>query len=353
MVLGPAWQAGDEVKQAPPDDEIAPVVRGAAARLVEDLHRAEEWTGAWSDRELAAALVDAALSACLARLARTGLWGEANRLPSGELWKVAGSLLEVGWLQHAARFKPRGYAGDFELLARIANGVHCEHPLGRAFDAFFLSQAAPQAVRARGEQTGAAIAADRLARPAEAYHVVSVGAGPALDVRRALAVLPADRRSGMCVTLLDLDPEALDFARSQLEPLLPDGVGASLQCTRTNLFRLPQRADPGVALEEADFLVCSGFFDYLDDASAAAMLGWFWRRLAPGGKLLVGNFAPHNPTRAYMEWIGNWYLVYRTVDQMRALAARAGIPPQRVTVGCERLGVDLFLAATKPQGDAP
>jgi hypothetical protein len=333
--------------QAGQPEEPLRIVRTAASRLVDDLQRAEELTGGWSDEQLAVALVDAALSQCLSRLAETQLWGEANRPPSGELWRIAGSLLEVGALQHAARFKPRGYAGDFELLARICENYRCEHPLGRAFDAFFQSQAAPQAVRARTEQTAAAIVSDCLARDRSGYHVVSVGAGPALDVRRALAVLPARRRSDLRVTLLDLDPDALDFACSQLEPLLLAGANTAVDCIRTNLFRLPQRADPGVALEAPDFLACTGLFDYLAEEPAATMLRWFWEQLAPGGLLLVGNFAPHNPTRAYMEWIGNWYLIYRTVPEMRELAARAGIPADRVTIGCERLGVDLFLVATK------
>lgn len=351
MVLGPPWQQGghDSTQRAQPE-EVLPIVREAASRLVDDLDRAERLCASWSDEPLAVALVDAALSSCLASLAKTHLWGDANRLPSGELWKIAGPWLEVGVLQHAARFKPRGYAGDFEMLARICGGYRCEHPLGRAFDAFFQAQAAPQAVRSRTEQTGAAIASDCLARPAGPYHVVSVGSGPALDVRRALGLLPEERRSQVRVTLLDLDPDALGFARSQLEPLLALGAEAALQCTRANLFRLPQKADPGVALEAADFLVCTGLFDYLDDEPAATMLRWFWEQLAPGASLLVGNFAPHNPSRAYMEWIGNWYLIYRTAEQMRELAARAGVPAERVTVGCERLGIDLFLAAGKREG---
>jgi len=349
VVLGPPWQPGEhESTQSPQPDDVLPLVREAASRLVDDLDRAERLTGSWSDEPLAVALVDAALSSCLARLAQTRLWGEANRLPSGELWKIAGSRLEVGVLQHAARFKPRAYAGDFEMLARICGGYRCEHPLGRAFDAFFQAQAAPQAVRSRTEQTGAAIASDCLARPAGPYHVVSVGSGPALDVRRALGLLPEGRRSQLRVTLLDLDPDALDFARAQLAPLLPDGADAALRCTRANLFRLPQKANPGVAVRAADFLICTGFFDYLDEEPAAAMLRWFWERLAPGGSLLVGNFAPHNPSRAYMEWIGNWYLIYRTAEQIRELAARARISPGSVTIGCERLGVDLFLGARKP-----
>ena len=351
MVLGPAWRGdqADPSQRGQSDEAVHSAVRAAAEQLVAALQQAEELTGAWADQPLTTALVDSALSTCLSRLAQTRLWGEANRLPSGELWKIAGERLEVGVLQHAARFKPRGYAGDFEMLARICNDFRCDHPLGRAFDAFFQSQAAPQAVRARTEQTAAAIASDCLSRELPAYHVVSVGSGPALDVAGALAMLPEAPRSSVRVTLLDMDPDALDFARPRLQPLLPAAAASTLTCLRTNLFRLPQKADPSVALEPVDFLVCSGLFDYLEDEPAAAMLGWFWEQLAPGGVLLVGNFAPHNPTRAYMEWIGNWYLIYRTAEALGELAARAGIPAGQVTVGSERLGVDLFLAGRQPE----
>jgi hypothetical protein len=384
VVLGPAWQGdqADRSQSAQGDEAVLSAVRAAAGQLLAALEQAEQLTGGWADQPLAAALVDAALSACLSRLAQTGLWGEANRLPSSELWKIAGPLLEVGVLQHAARFKPRGYAGDFQMLARICDGYRCDHPLGRAFDEFFQNQAAPQAVRARTEQTAAAIASDCLSRDRRGYHVVSVGSGPGLDVCRALSMLPQDRRAVIRVTLLDMDPDALHFAQTRLEPLLPEGATGTLRggqkatwglsrfsrsengtvpfrnreavarprltCIRTNLFRLPQNADPSVVLEPADFLVCSGLFDYLEDEPAAAMLRWFWEQLAPGGLLLVGNFAPHNPTRAYMEWIGNWYLVYRTADALAELAARAGVPAGQATVGSERLGVDLFLAGRKP-----
>ncbi|MEN6496435.1 MAG: hypothetical protein ABFD16_19290, partial [Thermoguttaceae bacterium] len=104
----------------------------------------------------------------------------------------------------------------------------------------------------------------------------------------------------------------------------------------------------GQTVGTADFLVCSGLFDYLTDEGGAALLGSFWRQLAPGGLLLVGNFAPHNPSRAYMEWIGNWYLTYRTAGQLEQVAHQAGIPADCVAIGSEEVGVDLFLMATKP-----
>lgn len=345
MVFGPPWTQRSESGPGRTDpQELLAAVRSAAETLVADLHHAEEATAGWSDAALADALVDDSLSRCMAALGATGCWGENNRIPSSELWRIAGPILEKGWLQHRARFKPLGYAGDFEMLARICRQECCPDPLGRAFDRYFLGQGAPQAVLARTEQTAAALAAECLRRPPGPLHVVSVGSGPGLDVAAALAMLPQRRRAAVRVALLDIDPGALEFARGHVEPLLP---GESLRCERVNLSRLPKTARRGQLLGAPDFLVCAGLFDYLDDDAATAMLTCFWEHLAPGGLLLVGNFAPHNPTRAYMEWIGNWYLLYRTPGQFERLAIQAGIPQERRTITSERLGVDLFLVARK------
>jgi hypothetical protein len=48
-----------------------------------------------------------------------------------------------------------------------------------------------------------------------------------------------------------------------------------------------------------------------------------------------------------MEWIGNWYLTYRTPAELERLALQAGIPRDRFSVACEPSGVNLFLVARK------
>ena len=101
-------------------------------------------------------------------------------------------------------------------------------------------------------------------------------------------------------------------------------------------------------MAESDVVLCLGLFDYLDDDDAAAMLRLFWQSLRPGGVLVVGNFAPHCQARAYMEWVGNWYLTYRTRDQLARLALAAGIPESRFRIGAEPLGVNLLLTADRP-----
>ena len=344
MVLGPLGPWSQTTGSNGQGDSLLAAVGSIAARLNDDLDVAQRLTGDWTDEPLAQAMVDVALSKSLEALAATGCWGQDNRLPSSELWRVAGQRLATGWLQTHARLKPRGYAGDYLMLLRICQRHCCEHPLGRFFDGYFQRQAAPQAVRNRTEQIALAVASHVLLSPRDACHVVSVGSGPALDLHQAISLIPKDRRARLRITLMDVDPEALDVARANLEPLLAHGA---LVSSRVNLFRLSQGNSSRHFPDRADILVSSGMFDYLEPDPAAAMLRLFWERLSPGGLLLVGNFSPHNPSRAYMEWIGNWYLLYRTPEELDQLGHAAGIPRDHRTVACERTGVNLFLRAWK------
>lgn len=325
-------------------ERLLRITRVAAERFVVKLVEAQRLTREWAETKLTDALVHTALSGCLNQLAETGCWAEANRLPSSELWRIAGPFLEMGLLQRHARSKPRGYAGDYQMLHWIWTGYCCDHPLGGSFDRYFQRQAAPQAVRSRTEQTAAAMATHCLHTDSASYHVLSVGAGPADDICQALTFLPEERRSRLRVTLLDIDPEALDYALQQVQAFLPSNT---IHCIRENLYRLPRHSQPEKVLQTPDLLICLGLFDYLDDATAREMLHLFWQQLDEGGLLLVGNFAPHNPTRAYMEWIGNWYLNYRTAEELQRLGIQAGIPRDQVSVGCEPLGVDLILTGQK------
>ncbi len=287
--------------------------------------------------------VFAAIEQCLATLAATQVWGSENRLPSALLWQHAGEWLEHGRLLHRARFKPRGYAGDDTMLRQICENWRCDHPLGAMLDGHFQSHAAPQAVRNRTRMVAEAISLAVRQTTNPEIRVASVGSGPALDIAWAAAPLSPEERAALRVTLLDLDPRALEEARERLCTwLAPQHVNA----VRENLYRLPQRPTAGELLD-ADLISCTGFFDYLNETDATALLRQFWRSLRPGGRLLVFNFAPQNASRALMEWIGNWYLVYRDEAEMHALAEAAEIPRSSLSVGFEPAAAALYIDARK------
>ncbi len=288
--------------------------------------------------------VTAAIGECLAQVAELELWGAENRLPSSELWNRAGHLLSRGWLQNQARTKPRGYAGDYETLARIYENRLCDDRLGRLFDQYFQAEAAPQAVRNR-----MAMMADRIVQAAagqnEPLRIAMVGSAFGLEIRDALTRMQPDQRSAIHVTLLDVDPAAIGFARAALEPVMD---ASQLTAISTNLFRLAERPITAKPLVGSQWIFCPGVFDYLDEAAAKAMLRCLYGQLAPGGRLIVFQFAPHNPTRAYMEWFGNWYLTYRDEAALRQLVESADLSSAQIDYGAEGLGVDLYAMIGRP-----
>jgi hypothetical protein len=287
--------------------------------------------------------VAAAIDKCLATLAELELWGSENRLPSSELWNAAGHLLARGWLLNQARTKPRGYAGDYEMLARIYENRFCDDPLGRLLDRYFQAQAAPQAVRNRMEMMMEWIVEAAAVRRGP-LKVAVVGSAFGLEIRDALAQLDESARAAIRVTLLDLDPSAIEFARANLAvQVKPEQVAA----ISTNLFRLPERPAAAQPLGDSQWIFCPGMFDYLEDTAAIAMIRCLYGQLAPGGRLLVFQFAPHNSTRGYMEWFGNWYLTYRDEGAFRALVESANLPGAAVGFGAEALGVDLYAMIRK------
>ncbi|MEC7696064.1 MAG: class I SAM-dependent methyltransferase [Planctomycetota bacterium] len=340
MSVLPVWRA-DQKKLA--TNEVDSLVSDAALEFASSLESTKIATDNFNNAPLATALVQLAMDRCLQKLGTTGLWGKENRIASNALYKIAGQELARGWLQNRAREKPLGYAGDHQLLTRICNHRATEDPLGFCFDKYFLSQSAPEAVRQR-----TSLAARHLAHGAmshsKPFSVLGIGCGPAFEIDQGLQLLEGYSVVPIKVTLLDLCEEAVSVAKKRISGLLPPQNVTSI---RENLPRLPQRRGVEQTLGTPHLILCPGLFDYLDDKIASRLLELFWRQLAPGGTLLVGNFAPHHATRAYMEWIGNWYLIYRSEEAMNVLAERAGLPRDCVQIGTEPTGGDWFLVAKK------
>jgi extracellular factor (EF) 3-hydroxypalmitic acid methyl ester biosynthesis protein len=313
-----------------------------AAELLAKLMAVELPVEAAGGEEAAYRQVASAIDDCLALLAELNLWGVENRLPSSEIWNAAGHLLERGWLQNRARTKPRGYAGDHELLERIFSGQLCEDRWGRLFDRYFQEQAAPQAVRNRMRMAKEWIEEEVCARQS-AIRIAIVGSALGLEVREALVRLNEEARKRVSVTLIDLDPIAIDLARQRLANLLP---AEHVTAISTNIFRLAERRE-AAALAGTDLLLCPGLFDYLDGKAAVTMLSCFYKQMSPGGRMVVFQFAPHNPTRGYMEWFANWYLTYRDAAELRRLVETAELSGAEVGFGAEELGIDLFVEARR------
>lgn len=313
-------------------------VEQIADRLKRELIRADAETNHWRDSAIVDDLVHSALNRCLRALEALGLAGSQNRILSHVVWNAAREYLELGVLQRRAREKPRGYAGDYQMLQMICDEQQCDDPLGSSFDRFFQAQAAPQAVRNRTRIVADLIVAEARAAASGRCHVVSIGSGPAIDIASAAAALKQDL-AALRVTLIDIDPAALEYADSRLDEVLPREQRQSIVFNLKRIQRSPKTLEQ---IAGADLIICTGLLDYFDAADAASFVAALRRCLRAGGCFLGFNFSPRNPSRTYMEWIGNWYLVYRDHGEMEELAAAAGFGAD-VEILSDPSGVNLYM----------
>lgn len=211
--------------------------------------------------------------------------------------------------------RPRRYAGDAVLMDFIYGGGQ-SGPLVEAADEFGrelyrqVSQCHSfSAMSARRDDLAGRIADCCAAGPSR---ILALGCGHLRELRN----LPGDCRPNRFVAL---DQDELSLAAAQA-----DLAGIPIEPIQASAFRL---LHAGYDLGVFDFIYAAGLYDQLDDAFAAGLLVALANRLAPGGRLLVDNVMPGFPAAAYMEAVMDWWLIYRTEAEMKALgrvAAEAG-----------------------------
>lgn len=250
-------------------------------------------------------------------------------------------ILQSSILKHALD-KPRGYAGDMELMLKICqrqtgpSGGFADH-----LDAFYAALPASQAVRDRVCMLGRII--DDL--PAGS-RVLNLACGPALEVQSHFRRRP---ESTVSIDLVDHDIETLRYLSRRVP-------SAGVQLLQGNAFRLlagdlrlrrlsteqthpdhREAADTMLA-PVYDLIYSAGLYDYIPDGQdgrggASALTAVLFSLLKPGGHLLVGNYLYPSPTsrhqphhRAMMELYSKWKLHYRDMDEIRAFAAQISLP---------------------------
>jgi len=97
-----------------------------------------------------------------------------------------------------------------------------------------------------------------------------------------------------------------------------------------------------------DVVYCAGLFDYLSDRICKRLLEIFYEMLAPGGLLVATNVDASNPDRLKMEYLLDWHLIYRTGEELKALAPKESFP-DNCRVVSDVTGVNAFLEVNKPK----
>ncbi|MDB4991611.1 MAG: SAM-dependent methyltransferase [Myxococcaceae bacterium] len=246
-----------------------------------------------------------------------------------------------------AKHKPLGYAGDYEMM----NMLYRDHRegatlFGKALNVWATQQPAARANINRIDYIGEKLQAALANKPAgERLRVASIGCGPAREIYAFLSAFPA-LGARLDVALIDQEERAIAHCERTLAPLAAR-TGARVRVIKESARRLLTDRELGSALGKCDLIYSAGLFDYLAARSFSALLTVLYKALDDQGTLLVGNVATHNPDRAQMEYVAEWFLHHRSPAELLALTTGLTPEPSRVAVESEPSGLNLFLTVDR------
>ncbi|HAR63783.1 MAG TPA: hypothetical protein DF296_00075 [Candidatus Margulisbacteria bacterium] len=205
--------------------------------------------------------------------------------------------------------KPRGYAGDFEAMEYIWNGkinpdMHRylgTTEVGRVINAFTLDSANCRANESRVYRFKDIISKSAYKK------VASIGSGSAIEIREFLKEHPTNEKSFF---LYEQDKDAIRRVKQKVTNFNPD-----IHYFRGNIIKTILKDQ-----NKYDLIYSSGLFDYFNIDSSTRLVAALWNKLEDGGSLIITNAHPNNPTKLWMEYVGDWYLIYKTNSEMYSLA---------------------------------
>lgn len=215
--------------------------------------------------------------------------------------------------------KPRGYAGDAELLDMIY-GREERWPvppetseLGRKIFEYTTLTPACEGVRARREFIANLL--DRLVEEVNRPLVLSVAAG---HLREAILSSAVKRKKFGKFIALDSDTQSLEVVDREYGSYGVEVVAATVRQLLTGRL----------SLGCFDLIYSTGLFDYVQQLAAQRLTSAMFQMLNPRGRLLLANFFPDIGGIGYMESYMQWKLIYRTRQEM--LIMTDNIPQQDI-----------------------
>ena len=238
--------------------------------------------------------------------------------------------------------KPRGYAGDFLTIAQMYDDVALgDDAVGALLDRCFLRLPAAQAVQNRRALLATEIAATLRTCAGRTARVTSLAAGPARELFDVYATLPDP--AVLAATVIDLDPEALAYCAAHATRM---GLATPPRPIAANLIKVAFGRTV-LDLADQDLVYSIGLVDYFSDEIVVKLLDAVHAALRPGGRVILGNFHPANPTKAVMDHVLEWKLIHRSESDMHALYRASAFGSGCSRIFYEAQGINLFAEGLK------
>ena len=260
----------------------------------------------------------------------------ANEYRTGSISKEDLAILHASFKQdflentvHGRGFsKPNGYPGDFLFLDKIYTNMISANPKYAIWDNYIQQHAAPNAVRNRKEYFKHLVKAKAKSTPQ--LNLLNIVSGSGRELVELYDVISPEQK--LNTTCVEIDTEAITFSKELNKANLE-----SITYVNSNIFKF-QNTDT------FDFIWSAGLFDYLSDKAFIKLLRRFKEWQKEGGEIVIGNFnEDHNPSRDYMEILGDWHLIHRTESELIQLARDSGFEDHQIHVSRMPDNVILYL----------
>ncbi len=243
-----------------------------------------------------------------------------------------------------SNLKPRGYAGDSEMMRMIYdNGYEGERTFAKLLHKYTVGIPTGDSVRYRRKLIPEMLHKLQIKiapAPEEKIRVLSVACGPAFEI---VDILRSKRNFAKYhFSLLDQDPLALVDASRLISRVEKEKCAkAHVSYVNKSVRWMFGKKAFEQELGKFHFIYSMGLFDYLVPRVAQSVLNKLYQLLIPGGEMLVGNFHVSNPDQFSMEYWADWVLMLRTEEEFRNLFDT--VPSADTSVIFDDIGIQMFL----------
>ena len=243
-------------------------------------------------------------------------------------------------------FKPKGFAGDFLTIESLyRNQPEGDGKLGILVDRWCLNTPAARAVRGRRKLLSEQLETicDEKAAAGSPIRIMNLACGSNRELFDFLARCRYTASvEALCV---DADTEALEYTNREVNIF---AHSAAIRLLNDNVVKWAVgRIRHEVGLQ--DIIYSAGLTDYLDRRLFLAFVARCYEYLKPGGVLVIGNFAPQNPNKAFMDHVLQWQLIHRDHRELADLFCATPFETN-VRFLYEDQQVNLFAVATRKTG---
>lgn len=248
------------------------------------------------------------------------------------------SLIRLGKYNRHVIDKPYGYHGDFMIIEEIYRNSPDTVGIERCMDNYFLKSAASIATRNRKENFKNYLADFFNEQGGRDVRMLDLASGPCTDIIEFFDEI-GDGRERLSVDCFEHDVNAIQYSQTklagkeykdQIRFIQKNAIKIAL--TKNVEFHMPRKYD---------LIFSTGLFDYLDEKISMLLIRNLKKLLNPNGLLIISNYRDKwsNPSRHFMEWGGDWELVYRTQEEFVNLFKDAGFGKHQISLAYEPLKV--------------